>query len=101
MPDNDVGVAWPLVDSSGTWIKPDSEYIVFLSLIQIKSDSSYSYFTVQPLWGGFGSTAGMYPVRGGIVVDPHDDFGIGAASGLSVTDWKSRLRARIHKLINP
>ena len=101
MPNNDVGVAWPLMDSSGTWIKPGSEYIVFLSLIQIRADSNKSYFTTQPLWGAFGSAAGMYPVRGGKVVDPYDDFGIGASSGLTVAVWKSRLRARINKLINP
>ncbi len=101
MPNNDYGVVWPLVDSMGTWIKPDSEYIVFLGLIQLNADSSYSYFTLQPLWGSFGSNAGMYPVRDGIVIDPHDDFGIGASSGLTVSQWKTRLRARISKLINP
>jgi hypothetical protein len=101
MPGNDVGIAWPLVDNSGTWIKPDSEYIVFLHLQSVKGDSLYNYFTVKPIWGAFGSSAGMYPVHNGIVSDPFDDFGIGASSGLSVSVWKTRLRSRINKLINP
>src|ERR1700733_3890151 len=91
----DVGIGTnPLYDSiNGTWIKPDSEYIVFLNFQGLGSNSTGFNFATWPILQG--SCAGMYPVRGGLVYDPNDDYGIGASSGLTVSVWKSRLRARI------
>jgi len=43
----------------------------------------------------------MYQIHNGKVSDPKDDFGIGASVGLTVADWKTRLRAKIYSLINP
>ena len=76
-----------------------SSYIVFLSLTGIGVDSTSGYFTVFPGLSGGGHSGGMYPVVGGIVIDPHDDFGIGASSGLTVAVWKARLRALIAGII--
>jgi len=97
-PGGDVGRGLnPLYDSvNGTWIKPGTEYIVFLQFQGIGGDSANFYFTTWPLLQG--TCAGMYPVKSGIVYDPNDDFGIGASSGLTVSVWKSRLRARISTL---
>jgi len=83
----------------GWWVKPCQEYIVFLNIMGVGLDSTSQYFTISP--GGFGSSGGMYPVIDGIVEDPGDDFGIGAKFGLSVDEWKARIRARIDDIINP
>lgn len=89
-----------LVDSTGGWwIKPGKEYIVFLNFIGIGADTALNYFTLSP--SPSFSSGSMYPVINGIVQDPNDDFGLGASAGLSVDVWKSRLRARINKIINP
>lgn len=90
-----------LTDSTGDWIRKDSEYIAFLYFDGVGSDSTNDYYALLPNWGWFGSFDGLYPVRNGIVYDPNDDFGIGASSGLSVADWKSRIRARIYSIVNP
>ncbi len=90
-----------LRDSSGWWIKPGGEYIVFLRLAGVGSDTANGYFSVQPFWGVFGSQGAMYRVIDGIVQDPNDDFGLGASAGLSVSVWKSRLRARIYNILHP
>ena len=92
-----------LTDSvNGASIKPDSEYIVFLSLGPAHGIDSLSrknmYFTVTS-FTGFGTSACMYPVRRGIVYDPNDDFGFGSTT-LAVEEWKSRLRARIQRMKN-
>ncbi len=92
-----------LKDSTGWWIKPGGEYIVFLRLAGVGSDTSNGYFSVQPYWGVFGSQGAMYRVVSGHVVDPNDDFGIGASvsGGLTVSTWKTRLRARIYNILHP
>ena len=97
----DVGMGSnPLYDSiNGTWIKPDSEYIVFLWFMGLGAGNPTSFcFTVWPVLQG--TCAGMYSVRSGHVYDPNDDFGMGAnvSGGLTVSQWKSRLRARISVL---
>ncbi len=89
-----------LIDSSGSWIKPGGEYIVFLRLAGVGNDTANAYFTVQPYWGVFGNSAAMYRVKNGKVVDPYDDFGLGGTN-LTVTEWKTRLRARISAIVNP
>jgi hypothetical protein len=92
-----------LTDSTGDWIKKDSEYVVFLNFVGLMADSTNAYYALMPAWGWFGSNDGMYPVRNGVVYDPSDDFGIGASisGGLSVAVWKSRVRARINSIVNP
>ncbi|MEO6939206.1 MAG: hypothetical protein ABI444_03575 [Candidatus Kapaibacterium sp.] len=92
-----------LRDSGGNWIRRDSEYIVFLNFRSISSESSNGYYALFPNWGVFGSSGGMYHIRNGLVFDPNDDFNIGAGigAGLSVADWKARLRARIDLIVNP
>jgi len=91
-----------LMDSAGGWwIKPGQEYVVFLNFVGIGHDSIYSYFTVWPGPAAIGNSGGMYPVVGGIVQDPYDDYGLGASVGLTVAEWKSRLRARIYTLTHP
>jgi len=89
----------PLTDGSGWWIKPDSEYIVFLYLRRVDDDSSTQYFTVYPLSGSFGTQGAMYRVQNGHVVDPNDDFNLGGRD-LPVEEWKARLRARIKALLD-
>ena len=89
------------IDPLGNWIKRDSEYIVFLGFLGVYADSVNSYYDITPLWGALGTSGAMYRVQGGYVIDPNDDFGIGASSGLTVSEWKTRLRARIYKITNP
>ena len=92
-----------LRDSSGDWIRRDSEYIVFLSFRAITSDSSNGYYALFPNWGVFGTSGGMYPIRNGRVFDPNDDFNVSAAlsQGLTPTEWKASLRKRISVLAHP
>ncbi|HZV12157.1 MAG TPA: hypothetical protein VFA55_03010, partial [Candidatus Kapabacteria bacterium] len=63
------------------WIYPDSEYIVFLGFVRLGSDNSHIFCTLFPE-SVMGTCCGMYPVRGGYVYDPHNDFGFG--TGLTV-----------------
>ena len=64
----------------------------------IGTDGTLGYFTTFPVM--FGSKAGMFPVADGIVQDPHDDFRLGG-TGLTVSEWKSRLRAKIYTFTHP
>jgi hypothetical protein len=93
----------PLSDVGGPqlgWlVAPGQEYIVFLNFIGIGLDSTSGYFTVLPS-GTFGHSLGIYPVVGGYVQDPHDDFGFGSTH-LTVAEWKADLRARINSIIDP
>jgi hypothetical protein len=93
----------PLSDVGGAqigWLlAPGKEYIVFLNFIGIGLDSTSGYFTVLPS-GTFGHSLGIYPVVGGYVQDPHDDFGFGSTH-LTVAEWKTDLRARISSIIDP
>ena len=85
---------------NGDWIRKDSEYIVFLSLSYLTSDTAHHYcFTIMPAVVRWGSCVGMYPVRNGIVYDPRNDFGFGY--GLTPDEFKSKLRARINNILNP
>jgi hypothetical protein len=92
-----------LSDSTGWWVRPGGEYIVFLYLHGVNMDSANNYFTIDPFWGVFGSQGAMYRVVSGHVVDPNDDFGLGASvsGGLTVAEWKTRLRARIYNILHP
>ena len=91
------GIEYFFDSINGSWITPDSEYIVFFAFQGLGAGNSTNfYFTVWPLLQG--TCAGMYPVRSGH--DPNDDFGIGAnvGGGLTLSEWKSGLRARISVL---
>ena len=91
----------PVLISDGSWwIKPGHEYIVFLNFDGVGADNTNNYFTLNPGPAALGS-GGMYPVVDGIVQDYNDDYGIGASSGLTVTEWKTRLRARISAIVTP
>jgi hypothetical protein len=92
-----------LSDSTGWWVRPGGEYIVFLYLHGVNMDSAKNYFTLDPFWGVFGSQGAIYRVSGGHVIDPNDDFGLGASvsGGLTVAEWKTRLRARIYNILHP
>ncbi len=89
-----------LIDSAGGWwVKPSHEYIVFLNFIGIGSDSLEGYFTLWPGPAALGE-GGMYPVIGGIVQDPNNDYGL-SGPNLPVAEWKAQLRARINNIVNP
>lgn len=98
-PDEDV-LANTLKDSTGWWVKPSHEYIVFLYFAGIGADSSHAYFSTWPCNGISGTSGGLYRVVDGNVVDPNDDFGFGGTN-LTVANWKSQLRAKINAIINP
>ena len=85
-----------LKDSTGWWVKPGHEYIVFLYLRGIADDSLTYYFT---LWPGGGNSGGIYRI-GSFVEDPFDDFGFGSTS-LPPVAWKTHLRSRINSIVNP
>ncbi|HWF43417.1 MAG TPA: hypothetical protein VG537_02125 [Candidatus Kapabacteria bacterium] len=82
-----------------TWVKPGQEYIVFLNFANLGSDSTKTnvYVSVNP---GFGPSTvmGVYPIRDGIVYDPNNDFGFG--TGLTVADFKARLRQKIQSIVS-
>jgi hypothetical protein len=87
-----------IVNSDGSdWIQPDSEYVVFLHLVDYGYDTANDYCTVWNL--PYGSVAGMYKVSSGIVQDPKDDFGFGANQG--VADFVAGLRRRIYEIKHP
>lgn len=78
------------------WIEVDSQYIVFLRVMGDRPPRSVSttdsvFFTLLPNVG-FGTSAVMYPVRGGKVIDPNNDFGFG--TNLTASEWKARLRKK-------
>jgi hypothetical protein len=75
------------------WCVPDSEYIVFLKFDGLGRDSVQYYATLTPVGMSFSTLDGMYPVRGGIVYDPNNDLGFG--TGLTVSEFKSKLRQKI------
>ncbi len=80
------------------WCVPDSEYIVFLKFDGLGRDSIQYYATLSPVGMSFSSLIGMYLVRGGIVYDPNNDLGFG--TGLTVADFKSKLRQKILSITN-
>ncbi len=81
------------------WIQADSEYIVYLSIQSLGYDSISSYCTIKPRITTESKMGSMYPVVGGIVLDPYDEMGFGM--GLTADDYKSKLRARIYSLLHP
>jgi hypothetical protein len=84
----------PLYDSVNVeWIKPDSEYIVFLRLVNVGVTTTSNLFTIYPTMQGLGTSACMYPINNGIVQNANNDFGFGANA--SVADFIAAIRQRI------
>jgi hypothetical protein len=84
--------------SGSPWVQKGQEYIVCLDLRALGRDSTQLYTTLMP---GFGASTmiGIYPIVNGVVQDPQNDFRIG--TNLSVADFKTRLRQKIHSLVTP
>ncbi len=89
-----------LVDENGEpWIKKNREYIVFLYVAGNCRYQDSLYYDCSPAqWNG-AKNYNLYPIENGIVQDPDDNFGIG--TGLTVAEFKAKLRERIDKIINP
>ncbi len=88
-----------LLDGQRTpWVKTNTEYIVFLMFGNLQRDDTYNYATMTPVVG-WGTTVCMYPVIGGRVYDPYDDFGYG--TGLTVAQFTAALRNNINILTHP
>lgn len=86
------------IQTGARWVELDSEYIVFLEFVYLGNDSAGMYCSLYP--GVIkGSCGGMYPVRGGIVNDPKDDFGFGV--GLTTDQFKAALRKKIFSITHP
>lgn len=87
-----------MVDQDGNaWVKKDSEYIVFLRLELICSDSSNIYYGLSPRVHN-SVTGGIYPIIDNIVYDPDDEFGFGP--DLTPIAFKSALRMKIDEITN-
>ncbi len=99
-PNDDQGRTHMIDALGGWWIKPSHEYIVFLNFMGVGSDNTLVYFTLVP-GPAVINNGGVYPVVDGIVQDPGDDYGIGASAGLTVSEWKTRIRARISAIVTP
>ncbi|MEP7234057.1 MAG: hypothetical protein ABI778_02055 [Ignavibacteriota bacterium] len=81
-----------------SWVKTNREYLVFLSYRDLKcSDSLYNYALIEPVYVS-STCASMYPVIGGHVYDPQNDFGFG--SNLTPAQFKTALRNKIGQLIH-
>jgi len=86
-----------LYDTSGkSWLQKDKEYIVFLAFTNMGRDTTSNYAIFYP--GLQHSTyIGLYPIQDGKVLDENNDFGFG--TGLTVSEFKIRLRQRIHNML--
>ncbi|MGI0133809.1 MAG: hypothetical protein ACREBW_02470, partial [Candidatus Micrarchaeaceae archaeon] len=97
----DVLYGWEptLQDSLGNpWIISGQEYIVFLTIRSLGNDTSNFFMTVHAAKYN-SSVSGMYPIVGGVVQDPNNDFEFGA--NLPVADFITALRNRIYNLTHP
>ncbi|HEY3874337.1 MAG TPA: hypothetical protein VGM92_02590 [Candidatus Kapabacteria bacterium] len=74
----------------------DSEYIVFCAARYFDYDGTYSSFDITPIMGGQG---GIYPVNGGIVSDPKNNWRLGTS--VAIGDFETALKATISKIQNP
>ena len=86
-----------LYDTTGKpWVQKDSEYIAFLSFTCMGRDAHFLYNEFYP---GLqhSNYIGLYAVRNGIVIDENNDFGFG--TGLTVADFKAKLRQKINTLL--
>ena len=86
-----------LLDTNGLpWIKKDKDYIVFLNLITICSDSNNIYYSLRPV-SSESKVFLMFPIENGIVLDIGNDFGFG--TGLTFADFILLIRQRINQII--
>lgn len=79
------------------WIREREEYIVFLRPDLVCRSELQDYFMLRPI--SRGSMSMMYPVIDGKVLDPNNDFGFG--TGLTVEEFKGKLRERIEAILHP
>lgn len=87
-----------LVDPLGVkWVEENKQYIVFLEYLDYGRDILFNYAGLRPTMVG-STMGGMYPIVGGFVQDPNNDFGFGGP--LTVAQFKAALRARIDQLKN-
>ena len=86
-------------DSLGNpWVKLGADYIAFLSIYFVGSDSNYLYYTVAP--PKYHTTQGsLYQINGGHVSDPNNDLGLG--SNATTSSFISGLRAKIYSITHP
>jgi len=79
------------------WIKPNQDYIVFLSLVLECDDSTGVYYCLRPTWPE-SYTFRMYPINNGIVYDPKNEFGFGLS--ISSEEFIEKLKIRIEQIKN-
>ena len=87
-----------LTDKAFGWgtLQSGHEYIVFLKLLYEDYDGNNSYFRLRPIMDGVG---GVYPVTAGVVSDPLNYWQLGTS--VNSTAFKSGLRARINRILEP
>ncbi|MDP4220758.1 MAG: hypothetical protein Q8916_07190 [Bacteroidota bacterium] len=88
-----------MTDSLGNpWVKVGADYIAFLSIYFVGSDSINLYYTITPL--KHHTTQGsLYSVNSGHVSDPNNDMGFGVYPTLS--DFVAGLRSKIYSITHP
>lgn len=87
-----------LVDSLDIpWIKKDKEYLVFLRLGIICSDSANYHIDLCPFID-YSLTCNMYPIVDGILYDYGNELGFGTE--LPISQIKSLIENRINEIIN-
>ncbi|MBC8145940.1 MAG: hypothetical protein H7X80_10170 [bacterium] len=75
-----------------TWIREGGEFFVFLSVQRVGHGNHGPIYALWPL-RGTSSSAGMYPIVAGNVIDRFDDFGLGQF--VSAEQFISKLRGEI------
>lgn len=89
----------PMTDANGdSWIKPGHEYILFLDLRTLCSDENGQYVSVMPLVYESSTSAGMYPIVNGNVIDDSNDWGLGEIVPLQ--NFIDRIQAHIDYIKN-
>jgi hypothetical protein len=87
-----------LVDSlDQPWIKKDREYLVFLRLGNICSDSVNTYLDLSPFID-YSLTCNMYPIVGGVLQDYGNELGFGTT--VPIIQIKNSIRNRISEIVN-
>ncbi|MEP7218431.1 MAG: hypothetical protein ABI876_05920 [Bacteroidota bacterium] len=77
-----------------TWMKVDSEYVVFLNTLPVGRDSNHVIATISPVM--LGTSGGMYAIEGGNVKDWNNDFGFGAS--VPVATFLTRIQGKINEI---
>lgn len=79
-----------------SWIKPNREYIIFVTPFSICGDLNTSYYAIAPI--GAGLSHGMYPIENGFVFDEGNSMGRGER--VPVQEFKDMIRRQIDSIIN-